>query len=76
MHFLFGIFLRVSLALFVSFQCWRAAVKSSGSPSRGLRSRFMASDQLLRSNVRPVHAQVLHKMIRGMILQNYHCIFK
>ena len=52
-HFPLGIFFNASLAFFVSFQCWRAVLKSSGSPSRGLRRRSIASDHLLRSNVRP-----------------------
>ena len=52
-HFPLGIFVRVSLAFLVSFQCWRAVLKSSGSPSRGFRRRSIASDHLLRSNARP-----------------------
>ena len=52
-HFPLGIFFRVSLAFFVSFQCGRAVLKSCGSPSRGLRRRSIASDHLLRSNTTP-----------------------
>ena len=62
-HLPLGIFFRVSLAFFVSFQCWRAVLKSSGSPSRGLRRRSIASDHLLRSNATPGSVALTTSMV-------------